>query len=259
MSSVVISSTEPVVGVLGGMGPEATLAFYARLVRDTPAGRDQDHLRVIIDSNPKIPDRTTALLGRGPSPVPMMAASIDALERAGAAFVVIPCVSAHAFLDELRACVRLPIVSAFDAIAEGLGALRPVVSSAGLLATDGTVQARHLERHLARAGYDVVLPSPDDQAVVQAAIYEVKAGPSPTRRAELAASLRGVAQRLVARRAGAIVLGCTEVPLVYDASTSPAPAIDVLSALAAVTIARVAHHDAWPGQGATADGDGGNA
>jgi len=233
------SSGEPVVGVLGGMGPEATLAFYARLVRNTPATRDQDHLRVIIDSNPKIPDRTTALLGRGPSPVPMMAASIAALERAGAAFVVIPCVSAHAFLDELRSRVRLPIVSAFDAIAVALGALTPAVASAGLLATDGTVQARHLERHLAAAGFDVVVPADDDQAIVQGAIYEVKSGPSLARRAELAAALRGVAQRMVARGAGAIVLGCTEVPLVFDVATSPAPVVDVLAALATATVARV--------------------
>jgi len=222
------------------MGPEATLAFYARLVRATHATRDQDHLRVIIDSNPKIPDRTTALLGRGPSPVPMMVASIAALERAGAAFVVIPCVSAHAFIDELRACVRLPIVSAFDAIAQALDALTPAVTSAALLATDGTVQAGHLERHLVAAGFDITLPTDEDQAIVQSAIYEVQAGPAPNRREELAASLRAVAQRLVARGAGAIVLGCTEVPLVFDVTCSPAPVVDVLDALATATLAQVA-------------------
>ena len=107
-----------VIGMLGGMGPEAALNCFAKIIANTPAQKDQDHLQVIINSNPKVPDRTAAILGRGPSPVPAMVAGIEALERAGAGFVIIPCVSAHVFLDALRAAVRLPILSIFDAVAE---------------------------------------------------------------------------------------------------------------------------------------------
>ena len=110
--------TEKVIGILGGMGPEATLGFFERIIAHTPAARDQEHLRVIIDSNPQVPDRTAAILLGGESPVPLMVAGMEALQRAGADFVVIPCVSAHFFLEELRRRVSLPVISMFDVTAE---------------------------------------------------------------------------------------------------------------------------------------------
>src|SRR2546428_7813554 len=87
---------DKVVGVLGGMGPLATADFYAKLVRLTPARTDQDHLRVIIDSNPQVPDRTRGLRGEGPDPTPALVATARGLERAGADLIAIPCNSAHA-------------------------------------------------------------------------------------------------------------------------------------------------------------------
>lgn len=243
------------VGVLGGMGPEATLAFCARLLAQTPATCDQDHLHVIVNSNPRIPDRTTALLGRGPSPVPMMAEGIAALERAGAAFVVIPCVSAHAFLDELREHAPVPIVSIFEAI---VAACPAGTQRVGLLATDGTVRTGHLERHLRQAGLAVLVPGEDDQSAVQTAIYAVKSGATPERREQFAGTLRDVARRLVERGADAIVLGCTEIPLVFAVASSPAPVVDALTALAAAAVRHATsgrvpgHADAAARQGETA-------
>ncbi len=99
---------EKIIGILGGMGPAATLALYERIIALTPAQCDQDHLRVIIDSNPKIPDRTAAILGNGESPLPAMAESAKTLERAGADFIVIPCNTAHYWLDELQKEVAIP-------------------------------------------------------------------------------------------------------------------------------------------------------
>src|SRR3990170_1742628 len=84
---------EKVIGVLGGMGPEATLTCFARIIQNTLAEKDQDHLRVIIDSNAKVPDRTEAILGKGPSPVPVLVQSAAGLAQAGADFIIIPCVS----------------------------------------------------------------------------------------------------------------------------------------------------------------------
>lgn len=223
---------ERVIGVLGGMGPEATIAFYARLVAQTPATCDQDHLRVIIDSNPKIPDRTAALVAAGASPVPAMVASIEALGRAGAEFVVVPCVSAHAFLDELRARVALPVLSIFDAVADDICADPHAIGRVGLLATAGTVRAGLLARHLERRGMVVEVPVAADQDTVMAAIYEVKSGPTEARRAELRDSLRAVTRRLVTRGAQAIVLGCTEIPLIIGRDDAPVPVVDALDALA---------------------------
>ncbi len=226
---------ERVIGVLGGMGPEATIAFYARVVSQTPAARDQDHLRVVIDSNPKIPDRTAAVLGQGESPVAAMAASIDVLQRAGADFVVIPCVSAHAFIDDLTARIRLPLLSILDAVAEHIQA-QAGIRRVGLLATAGTVRAGLFQRRLADAGVDVVLPGEDDQARVMAAIYSVKASPSSAQREQATLSLREVAARLIARGAQGIVLGCTEIPLVFGAGDAPVPVFDSLMVLARASI-----------------------
>lgn len=84
-----------VIGILGGMGPEATAELFLRIIKATPAQRDQDHLRVIVDNNPKIPDRTAAILGEGQSPLPEMVRTARNLERAGVDFIVMPCNTAH--------------------------------------------------------------------------------------------------------------------------------------------------------------------
>ena len=93
---------EHVIGILGGMGPEATLNCFAKIIQNTPVSSDQEHLRVVISNNPKVPDRTSAILEGGPSPLPVLIEGCWSLKRAGADFVIIPCVTAHYFLDELQ-------------------------------------------------------------------------------------------------------------------------------------------------------------
>ena len=223
---------ERVIGVLGGMGPEATLVFYARLIDNTPARKDQDHVRVIIDSNPKVPDRTAALLWGGESPLPLMTSGIEALERAGADFVVIPCVSAHVFLDELRRSVRIPVLSIFDAAAELVCSEFPGIHRLGLLATTGTVASGLFQHRLAESGFEVIVPDAQDQARVMAAIYGIKASAAAGDRARVAAEVRAVAERVVALGAEALVLGCTELPLVFGPGDINVPVIDSLLSLA---------------------------
>ncbi len=234
---------ERVIGVLGGMGPEATLAFYGRLIENTPARKDQDHVRVIIDSNPKVSDRTAALLWGGESPVPLMTSGIEALERAGAEFVVIPCVSAHAFLDELRRRVRIPVLSIFDAVAERVRQELPGVSRIGLLATTGTVTAGLFERRLAESGLEVIVPGNEDQPRLMAAIYGIKSSGGRDARARAAAEVRSVAERVVALGAEGIVLGCTELPLALGPGDVSVPVIDSLVSLARAAL-RVAGREA---------------
>ena len=223
---------ERVIGVLGGMGPEATLAFYGRLIENTPARKDQDHVRVIIDSNPKVPDRTAALIWGGESPVPLMTSGIEALERAGADFAVIPCVSAHAFLDELRRQVRIPLLSILDAAAEQVRQEHPGLRRVGLLATTGTVTAGLFQRRLAESGLDVIVPEAQDQARLMTAIYGIKASGARSDRARVAAEVRAVAEHVVALGAEVSVLGCTELPLVLGPAVVNVPVIDSLLSLA---------------------------
>ncbi len=227
---------ERVIGVLGGMGPEATLAFYSWILKLTPAERDQEHLRVLIDSNPKIPDRTAALLHGGPSPVPALREGIAALRRAGADFVVLPCVSAHAFLEELLPAAELPILSLFDVTAEAVRGGYPDLRRLGLLATTGTIRAGALQRRLAREGLETLVPTAEDQQIVMRTIYGVKAVAAPTDRRELREAARAVAHRLIAAGAEGVIAGCTEIPLVLGPEDLPVPFFDPLRLLAAAAV-----------------------
>ncbi|HKV43223.1 MAG TPA: amino acid racemase [bacterium] len=222
-----------IVGVLGGMGPLATADFYRKLVHLTPARTDQDHLRVIIDSNPKIPDRTAALRGEGPDPTPALVATARALERAGVDLIAIPCNSAHAFLPAVRQSVRVPVLDIMAEVAAAAAALTPRPQAAGLLATAGTVETRLYHRALAARGIDVVDATPPEQARVAAAIGAVKAGDlGPAVREHV----RAVAAALTARGAQVIVLGCTEIPMVTDPGELPVPVLDGTEILAAAAV-----------------------
>ncbi|MCP4691149.1 MAG: aspartate/glutamate racemase family protein, partial [Desulfobacterales bacterium] len=154
---------EKIIGIIGGMGPEATLDLYGKIIRATPAEKDQDHLRVIIDSNPKVPDRTPAIIGRGENPVPVMVESGKTLERAGVDFIVIPCISAHFFLDDLQKALGAPILSVFAAVAERIVTRHPDVKRVGLLATSGTISGGKFEARLMQNGIITMAPDSENQ------------------------------------------------------------------------------------------------
>lgn len=230
--------SEGVVGVLGGMGPEATVDLLRKIVASTRAERDQDHLRVLVDSNAKVPDRTAAALGEGPSPVPALVESAALLARAGASFVVIPCISAHLFLDEVRARVDVPIVSILDVVAEAVRAARPAPRTVGLLGTTGTIKGGLFAARLAREGVASLVPDAAGQARVMAAIYDVKKAAPPRPRAALTADLVREAEALAARGAEAIVAACTEVQLALSAGDLRVPYFDAVLLLARAAVAR---------------------
>jgi len=132
---------EGIIGVLGGMGPEATADLFRKIIKNTEAMRDQDHLRVLIDSNPKIPERTAAIVGSGESPLPMMIDTARNLERAGADFIVIPCVTVHYFIEGLREGIAVPVVSIIEEVTGEIDRRLPAVRQVGLMATTGTIRA----------------------------------------------------------------------------------------------------------------------
>jgi aspartate racemase len=226
---------EKTIGILGGMGPEATLDLFGKIIAATPAACDQEHLRVVVDSNPKVPDRTAAILAGGESPVPVMAAGIRALQAAGADFVVIPCVSAHAFIDELQAA-GMPILSMFEATVAHIRERHPAMRTVGLLATTGTLRAGRFATDLGRAGLRVLAPDGADQEQVMAAIYAIKGASRP--RADIAAEVCAVADRLVHRGAEGVITGCTELPLVLKPGDLRVPVFDSLTILARAAITR---------------------
>lgn len=230
--------SEKVIGIVGGMGPEATLDLYREILRATPAQKDQDHLRVIIDSNPKIPDRTPAITGTGASPVPAMAMSCRAVARAGADFVIIPCISAHFFLGELQPQIDIPILSAFDAVSEYIVARHTDVSRVGLLATSGTITGGRFAACLADHGIETVVPDEDHQERLMTAIYQIKASLAPHVRTQCRADLIAAATHVISNGAQGIIAGCTEIPLELKPSDLSVPLFNPLAILAQAAVER---------------------
>ncbi len=202
------------IGVLGGMGPEATAAFLDLIVRNTRARRDQEHVPVVVCSLPQVPDRTEAILHGGPSPLPFLRRGLETLRRAGADFAVMPCLSAHHFYPALAARSPIPLVHLVEETFAEVRKLRPRVRKVGLIATSGTVAARIFHDVFEPAGIEALVPDARAQRRVMEAIYGpagIKAGAPPARPRR---SLRAVADGLIRRGAQVIVAGCTEVPLV---------------------------------------------
>jgi aspartate racemase len=220
----------PVVGVLGGMGPAATADFYAKLVAATPAARDQDHLRVLIWSDPTIPDRTEALLRGGPDPTPALVDGARRLLGAGAELIAVPCNTAHAFLDEVVAQTGARVIHMIDAVSQRIQAQRP--QSVGLLATAGTIAAGLYQERLGQAGIAVLTPtSAEQEQHVDAAIAAVKAG------RDARALIEPAAAALAGRGAKLLIAGCTELPIALAGAALPVPVLDPTQVLAEATVA----------------------
>jgi len=220
---------EKIIGILGGLGPEATVDLFHRIIRATPAEKDQDHLRIIIYNNPKIPDRTAAILGYGENPLPELIRTAKVLERAGADFIIIPCNTAHYFYDELRKHVNIPILHMIDLCAEWVRRNFPNIRRAGLLATIGTVKSGIYHKSFKGIGVEIITPEENSQNHVMKAIYEhVKAGDLEGGRKIL---LR-IAGELMDMNCDVIICGCTEVSLVIKNGDLPVPVIDPLQILA---------------------------
>jgi len=226
------------IGVLGGMGPEAGAYFLGRIVAACAARHDQDHPPVLLYSLPQVPDRTPAILRDGPSPVPAILRGLRVLEKAGADFAVIPCVSAHFFLPRIAPRSPLPLVSLIEASLAAARKTRPVPRKIGLVATTGTVRSGIVARAFEAAGIEVIVPGARDQRRVMSAIFGkkgIKAGVAdgPPREAILA-----VARELVRLGAGAILAGCTEIPLVLRPGDLRVPLIDPMEAGAREAVRR---------------------
>jgi len=191
------------------MGPAATVDFLARITSATPAECDQDHLHILVDCNPVVPDRTAYLRLEGPDPRPTLIGMARRLEQAGADFLVMPCNTAHAFADDIRAQVAIPLVDWPAVVADAVAAAG--VTQVGLLASTGTLLADVYRRPLEERGVRPVVPTPSGQAQVMRAIYGSEGvkhlGPgSPGARQDLLAGAHDV----VGQGAAAVILACTE-------------------------------------------------
>lgn len=203
-------SEQKTIGILGGMGPLATADLFQKIVLLTEAETDRDHIRVYIDSNAQIPDRTAALLSGGEDPVPEMTKALRNLEKCGADCIVMPCNTAHFFLPRLQAETTVPFLSILTAAAEACRTQFPG-KTVGILATTGTLAANLYQGALEQAGVRYQVPDEAEQAALMRVIYEgVKAGKGPEVYRE---ALLRVAENMADRGTEVFLLGCTELPL----------------------------------------------
>jgi aspartate racemase len=226
-----------VVGILGGMGPAATADFYLKLVQATPATSDQEHLQVLIWSDPTIPDRTDALLTHGADPTPALIAGARLLQQSGAAMLAVPCNTAHAFVAAVQAAVEIPIIHMIEETANHVQQLTPRVHRVGLLSTTGTQKAGLYQAWLDKKGIQVL--SPDAQAqenLVMASIRGIKAGKTGL---AVKSQFITAARELIDAGAQAIIGGCTEVPAGLAAEDVPVPLVDPARILAESVVRRV--------------------
>ena len=228
------------VGVLGGMGPLATIDFMHKVLQATRVARDQDHVPMIVSCIPQVPDRTAAFRGEGESPLGAMVDCGRRLVAAGASLVLMPCNTAHLWFDEVREALQVPMLHLVDAALEDAAQLAGEHDRIGLLATDATLASGlYMNRHLNhQAGQHRpvrwLLPTAREMGdCVMPGIEAVKAG----RLGDGSALLSAAARALVRRGASALVMGCTEIPLALNAERAGCPLIDATAALARRAVA----------------------
>jgi len=210
------------IGILGGMGPAATIEFFRRLVAATPAAFDQAHLRILVDNNPHVPDRVNAIFGRGPDPGEVLGDMARGLAASGADFLTMPCNTAHAFRSAICEAVSIPLIDMIEETADVVS-----VKTVGLLATTGTLQSELYRMACDQRDIELVTPSDEDQRLVMDIIRRVKAGGSETSVREPAAA---IVARLADRGANAVIAGCTEISLI-SGENMPIEWIDALDCL----------------------------
>lgn len=204
------------VGIVGGVGPEASNKFCEMLIRHTPAEIDQENIPFIHFCNPQIPDRTEFIVGDGENPLDALVETSQTLESAGADFLVIPCNTAHYFLKQVQDNVSIPIVDMTKILVKSVLSEHPPISKIGILATTGSIRAGIYQDYFRSVGVkSVLLDDFDQESLVMNAIYGDK-GIKAGKKIRPRKLLNRAAEKLISMGAEAIVMGCTEIPLVLQ-------------------------------------------
>lgn len=214
-------------GIIGGLGPMATVYFLQLLTQMSDAATDQEHMEILIHSKPQIPDRTSYILGKSDeSPLPDMERIGKQLVTQGAEVLAIPCITAHYFQNKLEDEIGIPVLNAIEETAAYLK--NAGITRAGIMATDGTIASRLFQESFKAYGIEAVIPDEEYQAKVMHLIYKnVKAGITPDIRL-----LQQVAENLFKNGAKVALLACTELSVIKRDFTLGTGYLDVLEVLA---------------------------
>jgi len=203
---------EMVLGVLGGMGPAASAEFMRLMTDLAPAECDQEHPKVFLYSNPQIPDRSSAIIGKGRSPEADLRDGLETLIDWGADLLAVPCNTAHFFIDGFRDELSVPLIHIVEATLE-LAVLNSP-SGAWLLSTEGTLKSGLYQKEAHKIGYRLLLPPEEVSTDIMRSVHLVKAGDLPLS-GEMISS---VVEELRSIDDLPMVAACTELPLAYSAS-----------------------------------------
>lgn len=199
------------IGIIGGMGPLATADIFKKIIMNTCAQSDQEHIRVLIDNNTEIPDRTQAILYNGKNPVPQLVKSAVTLWAMGAQILVMPCNTAHYFYNEVKNNVDIPVLNMIELTCEGLK--KRNIKKVALLATEGTVNSGIYQKVLKEKMIDFILPDSCEQKTITDLIYKgVKAGNKDFNISDVKKTL----ENMMKNGAQVLILGCTELPVAME-------------------------------------------
>lgn len=230
-----MEASKKTIGIMGGMGSEATSDLFRSIVYQTLASSDGDHLPVIINNDPSIPDRSDFILGIGPDPVPFLIESARKLESWGADFLIMPCNTAHYFIEDIRKAVSIPLINMIEESAKYVKDNHPEVVSLGLLSTLGTYKTKIYNKFFNERGLKIIFPDEQHRQNIMNAIYGnqgIKAG----YKNEAARLVQPAVKQLLDMGARAIITGCTEIPLIMDYLEIPVPIVNPTKILARKSI-----------------------
>lgn len=217
--------TKKICGILGGMGPEATVDLMARIVRFTDAKEDGEHVHCIVDQNPQVPSRIKAILEDGPSPGPVLAKMAKNLQEAGADFVCMPCNTAHHWLMEAKGDITIPFLDMPSLAVAQIA--RTGSKKCGILGTTATRNKGVYEPHCAGNGIEACYPDDEDQAKLLKIIEKVKAGDYSGRE-----GFAQIARNMIKNGADSLIMACTELGILGLPDDLEANVVDAPDALA---------------------------
>lgn len=221
------------VGIIGGMGPVATIDLYQKIIEQTPAKKDQDHVHVIIDSYPQIEDRTDYILNGGKSPVDKLIESAKRLENAGADCLIMPCNTAHYFANDIEKAVSIPLIHIVKCSAGTIKEKYPCTKKIGLIATTGTIKSGVYSNILSTYGIDIVILDENTENDIMDCIYKgVKAG----KMEEYIPLFQKCIDKITSLGADLLIAGCTEIPLLLPHINTKLTIIDATYELAKFTV-----------------------
>ncbi len=218
---------EKVIGIIGGMGPEATLDLFYKIIKNTNVEKDQDHIHLVIDNYPQIPDRTSFLLGKGENPLPYILNSAKKLENFGVSAICMPCNTAHYFENEIRKAISVPFISIVKSVIDEIKENFKNIKNVGLIATKGTIIGKVYEIPLKKEGFNIIILENLIDEIMEI-IYSIKRGIIK----ENSHKFKKILDDYRKANSEIIIAGCTEIPLLFSYVVTDMPIIDSTLSLA---------------------------